>query len=364
MALSIDLRARRWCKFLQQVVDSARNPFWRFLYFCTWSTGPLYNLRIDSSTFSDSLIGYPKKQRRHSANADPSVPCRDSVWPEFDPKSVFPWKAYCRHHCINRLEFRTDPTVFNPIVVAKLGSLGAKFLPYSGNVKPQRQYRAVRGERSLLPQFQRRKLGYFEVTFALPKLPDENFVSFGLATSSVNRILFAAHQPPPPSPVDYFRRNFPLEKLAIGWSHLNCLSVAFHCDDGRKFSPSDDPSFGLRRWNNPLPPGKTVMGCGINFMTNEVFFTRDGVFLGIAYHHDPAKVSPEAQKQLETDGWRPYIAVSSSPVEISCNFGQNPFAFDLKSSVMWERFGAGPTQAMVYLAGLYDEMALIPYESL
>jgi Ran-binding protein 9/10 len=159
--------------------------------------------------------------------------------------------------------------------------------------------------------------------------------------------------------------NFPWEKRAVGWHEPDALSVAFHADDGRKFSPADSAFSGISSWNNPLPAGKTTLGCGINFETNEIFFTRDGVFMGIAYRHEEVKCSANALEALKNDGWIPCITFRSTPMEVSFNFGQRCFEFNLVgSTILWDCFGSGATHAMHHLSGLYGETEVLPFETI
>jgi hypothetical protein len=52
-------------------------------------------------------------------------------------------------------------------------------------------------------------------------------------------------------------------------------SYAYHSDDGQSFSNTTagknyGPQFGTL----------DIIGCGVNFMTNSAFFTKNGVYLG------------------------------------------------------------------------------------
>jgi hypothetical protein len=182
-------RARRWCKFMKQLVDTARIPFWRHLYMSSWPTGPLYNLKIDTSAHvTDPSVGYPRKYNPPQASLDPMTRSLDSVQPPFDP-STFSWKLFCRHHCFNRLDFCPDGILRNPVIILKLGGLGAKFEAYKGPVHPFPDYRSLRAERPLQPLFAERKIGYYEVAVVLSEEDEEKLVCMGVCTSCALRPL-------------------------------------------------------------------------------------------------------------------------------------------------------------------------------
>jgi hypothetical protein len=59
---------------------------------------------------------------------------------------------------------------------------------------------------------------------------------------------------------------------SLGWENQ---SWGYHGDDGHSFSCS-----GVGRAFGPTYSTGDIIGCGINFMTREGFYTKNGVFIG------------------------------------------------------------------------------------
>ncbi|KAJ5096306.1 SPla/RYanodine receptor SPRY [Penicillium alfredii] len=105
-----------------------------------------------------------------------------------------------------------------------------------------------------------------------------------------------------------------------GWEQE---SWAYHGDDGKSFFGESQgqgrpygPTFGV---------GDTV-GCGVNFSTGSAFFTKNGVFLGNAFH------------ELRNVKLYPSVGMKKQPpVHLKANFGQEPFVFDIDGMVRHER---------------------------
>lgn len=90
-------------------------------------------------------------------------------------------------------------------------------------------------------------------------------------------------------------------------------SYGYHGDDGKKFGEGKTPG----DW--PLYELDDVIGCGINFETDSIFFTRNGLLLGTAFEN------------VSEDGLYPVVGFSNRNTEtatVKINFGLEPFAYN------------------------------------
>lgn len=115
--------------------------------------------------------------------------------------------------------------------------------------------------------------------------------------------------------------NFHLHSRMPGW---DAVSYGFHGDDGGVFHDSGrmirefGPTFGVG----------DVVGCGIDYQAERLFYTLNGRFLGYAFLLK--------QEELLMD-WYPTVGVDTNSL-VQCNFGTDrPFAFDLQCMIEKDR---------------------------
>eukprot|EP00741_Cyanophora_paradoxa_P020800 tig00021312_g20079.t1 len=93
-----------------------------------------------------------------------------------------------------------------------------------------------------------------------------------------------------------------------GWEPY---SFGYHGDDGKKFHTSGrGEAFG------PVFTTGDTVGCGLNFASQEVFYTKNGKMVGIAFRGVTGELFPT-------------VGLHSPGESLSVNFGQLPFKFDL-----------------------------------
>lgn len=103
-----------------------------------------------------------------------------------------------------------------------------------------------------------------------------------------------------------------------GW---DVSSFGYHGDDGGIFHSSG----GMLKKFGPSYGRGDVVGCGIDHVMRGIFFTLNGEFLGYAWTGLPQDV-------LERDMF-PVVGIDTNDL-IHCNFGNEPFQYDLKSLIV------------------------------
>ena len=99
-----------------------------------------------------------------------------------------------------------------------------------------------------------------------------------------------------------------------GW---DLASYGYHSDDGGMFHGKGLPP----KHGQPLyGPGDTV-GCGLEYISSRIFFTKNGKFLGYEFN---------VGKDVVESGLYPTVGVDSE-CPIFVNFGERPFCFDLNT---------------------------------
>ncbi|QIW97626.1 hypothetical protein AMS68_003144 [Peltaster fructicola] len=122
-------------------------------------------------------------------------------------------------------------------------------------------------------------------------------------------------------------------------------AFAYHGDDGEVFSgQSSGRSYG------PHLVTHDVVGCGINFRTNSIFFTRNGNYLGSAF------------SDVKPGEYFPIIGFRKNGDHARANFGRQLFVFDIDAMMDQERqitLGSVARQTTEKLHPPDDESALI-----
>ncbi|ORX83667.1 SPRY-domain-containing protein [Anaeromyces robustus] len=135
-------------------------------------------------------------------------------------------------------------------------------------------------------------LFYFEVTII--SKGQKGYIGIGFCTSSVD-----------------------LKKLP-GWENY---SWGYHGDDGHSFCFS-----GSGKAYGPTFTTKDTIGCCINFMDMTVFYTKNGVNLGIAF------------RDIKSDYlYYPAIGLRTPGEIVEANFGQKKFKFDIENCIKEEK---------------------------
>ncbi len=97
-----------------------------------------------------------------------------------------------------------------------------------------------------------------------------------------------------------------------GW---DVESYGYHSDDGGMFHAKPrygQPTFG---------PGDTI-GCGVEYTSRRIFFTKNAEFLGFEFG--------KLRKHVVEKGLYPTVGIDTK-CPIFVNFGEHPFMFDLKN---------------------------------
>ncbi|CAG8618421.1 11244_t:CDS:2, partial [Scutellospora calospora] len=89
-------------------------------------------------------------------------------------------------------------------------------------------------------------------------------------------------------------------------------TMGYHGDDGCKFDGE-----GLGQRYGPLYSTGDTIGCCINFVDNNVFYTKNGINLGIAFENKP------------NEDMFPIVGMRTRGESVEANFGMSPFKFDI-----------------------------------
>lgn len=172
--------------------------------------------------------------------------------------------------------------------------------------------------KSSVPFHSSEKVSYYEITVLETCI--DGCVAIGLSGTLPERALAAAQK-------ERGRGRGKFAKMIEDASRSDYLpgwrdyTFGYHSDDGHTFGCN---GFGLE-WGARYDKGD-IVGCGILWETQEIFFTLNGNFLGIAYHG------------LELDHYYACIGIRGVSGQFQANFGASPFAFDFQL----KRFGWSP----------------------
>ncbi|KAL9041636.1 MAG: hypothetical protein Q9180_001153 [Flavoplaca navasiana] len=126
-----------------------------------------------------------------------------------------------------------------------------------------------------------------------------------------------------------------LEKLP-GWEPE---SWGWHGDDGNTFCCQ----MTGKRYGPTFTTGD-VVGCGINFMTGSAFFTKNGVHQGNAF------------RDLKDINVYPSVGMNSPHAQLTVNFGQRPFVFDIDDMIKREREAISDAVISTSIANLHSHL--------
>jgi hypothetical protein len=110
---------------------------------------------------------------------------------------------------------------------------------------------------------------------------------------------------------------FPRTNAPPGWRRA---TYGYHGDDGRLYL---EAGFG-KVWGPTYTTGD-VIGCGINFSVGQLFFTKNGEFLGNA---------TTTKKLCYRDQYYAIAAMHSIGSAVAINFGTEDFVFDIAAHIL------------------------------
>lgn len=99
-----------------------------------------------------------------------------------------------------------------------------------------------------------------------------------------------------------------------GWSKD---TIGYHGDNGLVYYNDNINKKPMKMKYGPTFGTGDVVGCGIDFDSNTVFFTRNSISFGIA------------KTNLKKQPWYPTIGLHSSNEQVKINFGQEKFIFNI-----------------------------------
>src|SRR6266480_5424794 len=109
----------------------------------------------------------------------------------------------------------------------------------------------------------------------------------------------------------------------------NFYSIGYHSDNGHKYQ---DSQFNSQEFGPNWGELGDTIGCGYKPYSREIFFTKDGEYLGVAYSYEEDHV------------WYPTIGVEGS-CKLDVNFGDDHTMFKYTHA---RSFGPGAQGGWLY----------------
>ena len=160
----------------------------------------------------------------------------------------------------------------------------------------------------LTPRF----VSYFEVSILEPKTDHDG------ATTDTSNTTTSRGGSADCVAVGLGTESFDWHARMPGW---DASSYGYHGDDGGIFHSSG----GMLRKFGPSYGRGDVVGCGVDHVAGGIFFTLNGQFLGYAWTGLPDEL-------LQEDLY-PIVGVDTNDF-VHCNFGTEPFVYNLKSMIV------------------------------
>jgi len=223
------------------------------------------------------------------------------------PPAVIPAYRFTGHVGPSQRCIRANKPILRPKYV--VAGARVRVLPF---VSPILAYNINAGKIHLQTHLSPRLVAYFEVSMHQYQQPGDN--AAGRAGQNNQR-----HFRRECTAVGLATEEFPLHRKMPGWdSH----SFGYHGDDGCLFH---NTSFHSDSRRLPMFGAGDVVGCGVDYEEKAIFFTLNGNFLGYQFHLDDHMF---LAKMLY-----PVVAMDAECL-VTCNFGQRPFAFDLRNMLL------------------------------